>query len=337
MKAVVLGVGRMGRRHVQVVQKAGCELVGVYDVRKESLEEAKREYGLDDALLFDDLDRLYEVARPECVVIATTADSHEGLTCMAAERGAQFVLVEKPMATSVDACDRMLQVCARQGTKLAVNHQMRFMEQYTRPKALFASDELGEMGSMTVVAGNFGLAMNGCHYFEAFRYLADDIPAEVTAWFSSETVPNPRGSQFHDRGGSVRVTTRGGKRFYMEAGTDQGHGVRAVYGTRQGMLTVNELTGELVGTERQAEFRSLPTTRYGMPAVDRRETIAPAEVIDTSAAVLRALISDENSVTGEHGRSAVEVLVAAHQSADAGGIPITLGANLDRSRVFPWA
>ena len=337
MKAIVLGVGRMGRRHIQVAAKAGCELAGVYDVRKESLDEAKREYGLDDALLFDDIDRLYKVARPDCVIIATTADSHETLTCMAAQRGAKFVLVEKPMATSLDACDRMIATCARHGVGLAVNHQMRFMEQYTRPKALFGSDAFGEMGSMSVVAGNFGLSMNGCHYFEAFRYLADDELVDVSAWFSPDTVPNPRGAQFGDRGGSVRITTRSGKRFYMEAGTDQGHGVRVVYGARQGMITINELSGELAGTERQEEFRSLPTTRYGMPAVERRETIAPAEVIDTSAEVLRALIAGQNSVTGEHGRSAVEVLVAAHQSAEAGGARVMLGAGLDRTRIFPWA
>src|SRR6185436_20996470 len=107
-----------------------------------------------------------------------------------------------------------------------------------------------------------------------------------------------------------------GKRLYMEIGSDQGHGVRVVYACRRGMITVDELTGELLGTERQEQYRDLPTTRYGMPAVETRRMIRPAEVVDTSADVLKALIDDVNSVSGDDGRRVVEVLVAAYQSAE---------------------
>ncbi len=327
----------MGRRHIQVASKAGCEVVGLFDLRADALAQARQEHGVADALLFDDVARLYASARPECVIIATTADSHAALTVQAAELGVKYVLVEKPMAVSLAECDRMLDACERHGTRLAVNHQMRFMEQYTRPKALFETDAYGGMASMTVVAGNFGMSMNGTHYFEAFRFLTGDTFKEVTAWFGSEAVSNPRGPQFADRAGAIRIVTHGGKRFYMEVGSDQGHGVRVVYAGRCGMITVNELTGELVSSERQEEYRGLPTTRYGMPAVERREVIAPAEVVDTSAAVLRALIDGENSVSGEDGRRAVEVLVAAYQSAESGSLPVSLDTPLDRSRVFPWA
>ena len=84
---------------------------------------------------------------------------------------------------------------------------MRFMEQYTKAKEIVEDASFGGLASATVVAGNFGIAMNGSHYFEMFRYLADEMPAKVAAWFSSETVANPRGAQFEDRAGSVRITT----------------------------------------------------------------------------------------------------------------------------------
>ena len=37
MKAAVIGAGRMGRRHVQVVQELGLDLVGVADANPEAL------------------------------------------------------------------------------------------------------------------------------------------------------------------------------------------------------------------------------------------------------------------------------------------------------------
>lgn len=337
MKTAIVGVGRMGRRHIQVVRQLELKLAGVYDVSQDSLELAQDEYALARHLLFNDLGRLFAEAKPECVIIATTADSHCSLTCMAAECGAKYVLVEKPMAVSLEQCDRMLQICHRYGTKLAVNHQMRFMEQYTEPKRMFATKAYGGLASMTVVAGNFGFSMNGTHYFEAFRFLSDEDLVEVTAWFSSGAVPNPRGAQFEDRAGCIRAVTDSGKRLYMEIGDDQGHGVRAIYACRNGMITVDELTGDLLSTEREEQFRKLPTTRYGMPAVNTQRAIQPAEVIDTSAAVLNALLHDMNSVSGEDGRRVVELLVAAYQSAEQGSVPIRMDGRLDRNRLFPWA
>ena len=337
MKTAIIGVGRMGRRHIQVVRKLGFDLVGVFDVRQDSLKAAQDEHALTDHLLFTDLNRLYAEAEPECLIIATTADSHCVLTCMAAERGAKYVLVEKPMAVSLEECDRMIEACQRHGTKLAVNHQMRFMEQYTEPKRLFATEAYGGLSSMTVVAGNIGFSMNGTHFFEAFRFLTDEYPVEVSAWFSPELVSNPRGVQFQDRAGSIRAVTAGGKRLYMEIGADQGHGLRVIYACRTGMILLDETTGELLSSERQEQNRGLPMARCGTPSVAARRMIQPCEVIDTSAAVIRALLSGVNSVSGEHGRCAVEILVAAYQSAEHGGVPVRLDGKLDRSRVFPWA
>jgi predicted dehydrogenase len=327
----------MGRRHIQASRLAGLEVVGVYDISGEALKLAKNEHGLDSAILFTNLDDLYRETSPECVIVASTADSHCELTCMAAERGARYVLVEKPMATSLEQCDRMIETCAVRGVRLAVNHQMRFMEQYIEARCLLASPEYGGMASMNIVAGNIGFSMNACHYFEAFRYVAGAPVTEVAAWFSPGGVPNPRGPQFEDRAGSIRAVTADGKRLYIEMGADQGHGVRSIYAARYGIVSIDELTGAMSAAVREAQYRELPTTRYGMPAQETQLTIRAAEVIDTTAAVIKALLSDEDNVSGEDGRRAVEVLVAAYQSAEAGGAQVRLDSLLDRRRIFPWA
>jgi len=148
----------------------GWDVVGVFDVSRDSLKLAQDEQAVPGEPLFDDLDRLFGDAKPEYVIIATTADSHCALTCMAAERSANFILVEKPMAVSLAECDRMIDACNRAGTKLAVNHQMRFMPQYAEPKRLLSTEAYGPFASMTVIAGNFGFSMNGTHYPEAFCF-----------------------------------------------------------------------------------------------------------------------------------------------------------------------
>ncbi|MCT7995220.1 Gfo/Idh/MocA family protein [Laspinema olomoucense] len=337
MNVAIMGVGRMGRRHIYSSQKLGLSLKFVSDISEQSLAITKQELSLPDSLIADSISDVFTPPPPECIIIATTADSHCQLVCQAAEAGVQYILVEKPMAVSLEQCDRMIETCNRYGAKLAVNHQMRFMDQYTRPKRLLETEEYGGLTSMTVVGGNFGFAMNGTHYFEAFRYVANEAIVEVTAWFSPEIIPNPRGPQFEDRAGSIRAITASGKRLYIDIGSDQGHGIRAIYAAKNGMIAVNELSGEMVTSVREKKYTNLPTTRYGMPGVDSQQNIEPAEVIDSSAAVLNALINNTNNVSGECGRQSIAVLVAAYQSAENGSIPVRLDSHLNRSRIFPWA
>jgi len=337
MKTAIVGIGRMGRRHIQVVNQLGFNLVGVFDVSQASLKLAQDEFTLSDHLLFNDLDKLYFEAKPEMLIIATTADFHCALTCMAAEKGAKYILVEKPRAVPLEECDGMIATCKRYGTKLAVNHQRRFMEQYTEPKRLLATEAYGGLKSMTVVAGSFGFSMNGSHYFEAFRYLIEEDVVEVTAWFSAEKLSNPRGVQFQDRAGSIRAVTASGKRLYMEIGADQGHGLLAIYACRNGAITVDERTGEMLSSVREEQYREFPTTRIGLPSEDTQCLIQPCEVIGMSAAVINALVCDVNNVSGEDGRRVVELLVAAYQSAEQGSIPVRLDGMLDRIRIYPWA
>src|SRR5262245_53878456 len=132
MKVAVIGAGRMGRRHVQVVQEMGLNVAGVADANPEALATACQERKLSARQLYADA-RALLATRPDCVVVSTTAPAHAEYACTAANAGAKFILCEKPLAVSLEQCDLVLDTCRKHGAKLAVNHQMRFMEQYIEP------------------------------------------------------------------------------------------------------------------------------------------------------------------------------------------------------------
>lgn len=337
MKVAVIGAGRMGRRHMQVVKNLGLNLSAICDVSQASLREAGNEFGVSGEGQFESAQQMFEKARPDCTIVATTAPSHAEYVCLAAESGSSHILCEKPMATSLADCERMTAVCAERGVKLAVNHQMRFMDQYRFPKKLVESEEFGGLASVNVIAGNFGMAMNGSHYFEMFRYMTDEFPDEITAWFSDEKLPNPRGPQYTDVAGSIRIVTKKGRRFYMDIGTDQGHGMNVIYACRNGNIIVDELAGNMHVAFRNSEHRSLPTTRYGMPFTQRSERIEPADAIEPTRRVLEALLQGGPFPDAAIGMMAVRTLVAAFASAENGHRPVKYDHPLPRDRVFPWA
>lgn len=338
MKCLLIGLGRMGMRHAQVIRDLGLELSGAAELSAETRLRAAGELGLPADRVFADGFEAIDRLQPDVVIVATTAPSHAALVCHAAAGGAKAILCEKPMAVSLADCDRMMEACRKSGTRLAINHQMRFMEQYTLPRTVVSGPEFGGLGSMQVICGNFGMAMNASHYFEAFRVVAGEPPISVQAWFSEDTVPNPRGAQFEDRAGCIRLETASGRRFYLDCSSDQGHGMFVSYAGRFGRLDIDELAGHMWLTRRKPEHRALPTTRYGMPWDKEDRPIAPADAIAPTRAVLEALLAGEDFPDGEVGRTAVEILVAAYLSHEQGGKMIHLQQTaLPRERVFPWA
>src|SRR5690606_30450775 len=137
----------------------------------EAMDITTKELGVSPSLFRQSPFELLEEVRPDAVVVAATSPSHCDLVCAAARSGARYILCEKPLATSVDEAERMLAVCRQNGAVLAVNHQMQFMAQYAEIKELAESAVLGGLVGVLVSGSNFGLAMNGSHYFEMFRYM----------------------------------------------------------------------------------------------------------------------------------------------------------------------
>lgn len=328
----------MGRRHAEALRRSGLRLAGIYDRNPEALRTACEQGHITPDRCFADAAELLRAAKPQCVIVSTTAPSHSFYTCLAAEAGARYILCEKPMAVSLSECDRMVEVCWAREVRLAVNHQMRFMDHYREAKRIAQGPEFGGLSSVTVVAGNMGMATNGLHYFEMFRYVSDERPASVTAWLGARGASDPRGPDFEDRAGSVRLVTPSGKRLYLELGADQGHGIKVIYAGPYGQLVVDELTGTMSLSVREAPHRHLPTIRYAMPGSERALRVEPTETIQSTRRVLEALVEGGEAPSGEDGRLAVAVLVAAYASAQRGSVPVSVDdPTIPRDRTFPWA
>jgi len=334
----LIGAGRMGRAHALAAQKLGLSLSTVCDVRPESLKDICDQFGVAENRRFVNSQALFASGVDEIVLIATTADTHCVLTCGAAKAGARAILSEKPMASSMAQCDEMIITCARAGVRLAINHQMRFMPQYQLVKEVLDSGKLGRLGSMNVIAGNFGLAMNGSHYLEAFHYLTGSWPVSASAWFAGDKLPNPRGPNFFDQAGEFHFLGDAGQRLTFSIGPDQGHGMTVTYAGEYGHIFVDELEGEAIITSRLPKHRAMPTTRYGMPWERETRQFPQADNVEPTRSVLAALITGNNYPDGQSGRHIVAALAACHASADNGSRPVALVDNeAAANRTFSWA
>lgn len=338
LRFAVIGLGRMGLNHVEAGLSVGMQLVGGADVSPEACAAFCEKYDLPAGAAFTDGAEMLKALSPDALVVATTAPTHAEFVQEAAKAGVKYILCEKPLALSVTQADDMIAACAAAGVRLGVNHQMRFMEQYTAVKELVTSQALGGLSSILVAGSNFGLAMNASHYFEMFRYMTDQPVTDICAWFEDGKLSNPRGAQFDDASGRVLARNGAGVSMFMDFSAHSGWGMQVTYICRNGQIIVDEISGEMKIVARQEEYRPLPTTRYGMPVDTTHRQIAPVDVVSPTAAVWTALLAGDDWPNGADGAHALRCLVAAHASHRKGGAAVALDApDLPVDECFGWA
>ncbi len=340
MKVVIFGAGRMGRRFIQIIRNNNLELAGICDLSPEALAIAKDEYDLSDEQLFTDASEMVSKSSAEVAVVATTAQVHYEYSMLAMDAGVKYLLCEKPLGTSLLQCDQMIAAAKEKGVHLGVNHQMRHIGEYQRVKELLSGPEFGGLTTMVIQSGNAGLSMNGLHFLEAFSFLSGSEISEVNGWIRPEKIDNPRGAQFDDPGGAIRVATHGGHSMYMDMDTRNGHGMKIMAAGPCGQLVVDLLEGTIATDVRKEENRDKTTGLYATDNVASLERYEPTDAIKSSTIVLRELLKGEEGdyLRGEEARRLIEVLVAAYVSSEGGGIPVAMeSAEIPVDREFPWA
>jgi predicted dehydrogenase len=334
----IIGLGRMGLRHIEAVKKLGMRVCGLADISASAIETARKLCDLPPSACFTSGAEMLRSLRPTATVVATTAPGHRDFVLSAVAAGSRYIVCEKPMATSLVDADAMIAACQKVGAALAINHQMQFMPHYARVKALIGSEELGPLSSILVAGSNFGLAMNGSHYFEMFRYISGLKIRSVCAWLEKERLANPRGAQFQDNSGRLLASSAENVSMFIDFSANAGHGLQLDFICRHGQIVMDELSGDMRISARQPQFRNLPTARYGMPADVRNERLEPTDTVAPTAAVWEAMLADEPFPDGAVGLHAMTCCVAAHASHEAGGREIFLeDPAIDRSRNFEWA
>jgi predicted dehydrogenase len=121
VRAGVIGVGALGGHHARVwAQVPGARLVGVFDTdaalaREVAERHGCRAYGEEQALLRD----------VDAVSVAVPTVDHHAVAGRAL-RGGRDVLLEKPMAATLEEADDLMAVAAARGAVLQVGHIERF-------------------------------------------------------------------------------------------------------------------------------------------------------------------------------------------------------------------
>lgn len=142
-KASIIGCGLISnRKYLPIITKLkDVEVVGICDLNKELIESAGKRYKIKN--LYTDFDILLKEKKPDIVVVATPTKTHCDIAIKSIKNGAH-VLIEKPMALTVEECDKIIEIAKKYNKKVGVMHNQIFNPAFQRAIELFKIGEIGE-------------------------------------------------------------------------------------------------------------------------------------------------------------------------------------------------
>jgi UDP-N-acetylglucosamine 3-dehydrogenase len=145
LKAAVIGVGAMGRNHARVYTEiTQTKLVGVADASLQTGQQIAAKHGVP---TYVDYRELLEREKPDVVTVAVPTCYHREVAETVMAAGAD-VLVEKPIAATVEDAQALIDCAQTLGRRLMVGHIVRFSPAIQALKEHLTSDELGKIFQM---------------------------------------------------------------------------------------------------------------------------------------------------------------------------------------------
>lgn len=121
IKVAVIGAGMMGKNHLKTYKSLNnFELVGVYDIFPEAAQNAAAMFGIK---AFSSLDEA--AANVDAVSVVTTSVTHAEVGEFFLNKGIHC-LIEKPLATTEDECNRLINAAKAHNVTLLVGHIEQF-------------------------------------------------------------------------------------------------------------------------------------------------------------------------------------------------------------------
>ncbi|MBM4261419.1 MAG: Gfo/Idh/MocA family oxidoreductase [Deltaproteobacteria bacterium] len=138
----LVGLGTGGRSLPLAIRKtSGFDFVAGADLREKARAQYAAEFGVQ---TFDSVEAMCAMKDLDAVYVATPNPFHAPHAMAAMERG-KHVMVEKPMALTLEDCDRMIAAAEKNRVKLMVAHTRSFNEPIRKMREIISSGRLGRV------------------------------------------------------------------------------------------------------------------------------------------------------------------------------------------------
>ena len=185
LRAGVIGCG-VGAQHAFAYQQhPDVDLVAICDVNPAIFQKVYTGAGVEKGSVreYTDYKELLRAEKLDLVSVATPDQYHAGPVTEAAAAGAAGILCEKPIASSLEDADRMIEACTRYGAKLQIDHTRNFDAAYVEVRNRVRAGEIGQLTRIVAYLGGKRamLFRNHTHLLGSVCFFAEAAPTWIFA------------------------------------------------------------------------------------------------------------------------------------------------------------
>jgi predicted dehydrogenase len=150
LKVVIVGAGFIvQRKHISGFQRLRdkVDLIAICDLNLNQAKQVAQRFGIPRA--YGDMERMLEVEKPDLVDICTPPITHVPLA-MIAVRHRCHILMEKPMAVTVEDCQQIIDAAKHRGVQVCVGHNQLFYPSLVEARRMLEAGEIGEFRGMHI-------------------------------------------------------------------------------------------------------------------------------------------------------------------------------------------
>jgi len=129
---------------------------------------------------YKDFKEMILVEKPEIVSISTWKDSHFEITNKCLDLGIKIIVLEKPLANSINEAKNLIDKIKKKKAKVIVNHRRRFDEDIIGLKKKLENKLIGEIIQISSFYV-YGLLTTGTHLIDTLRMLMKNIAGDIVA------------------------------------------------------------------------------------------------------------------------------------------------------------
>lgn len=142
LKVAVIGIGSMGANHARVyANRDDVELVGVCDSKPEAVARISHRHRVPG---FSSIEELLEKAKPDAVTVAVPTSLHRSVAETVLKAGVHLLL-EKPIATTVEEGREIVELAREHGVQLMIGHIERYNPAVQELRRRLQAGDLGEV------------------------------------------------------------------------------------------------------------------------------------------------------------------------------------------------
>ncbi len=237
LRVGIIGCGGIAGNHIRGYLDSGrYEIVGLADLEESAMAEKDATFKISPQHYADPREMLAQ-EQPDVVSICTWHSGHATWTIAAAVHRPKAILCEKPMADTIGRAEQMLLACQRNGVKLGIAHQRRFLPAFTLARDLIALGAIGRVQTIQSFAAD-GLPNYSSHQTDMYRYLLGDDECDwVMGNIERKTDRYERSTRIEDRAVGVFHFTCGAVALLLSDVTPTVYQGALIYGT-EGMINL---------------------------------------------------------------------------------------------------